>query len=408
MKAGQARGNNHRNKSTNPQGSRAAGGSDDKQRGTRGDGSIYLWKRKPPLKPVWVASLELPPDPETGKRRRKKFYGSSRKEAADRRRAYVKSPDATVEQRRAKGGTVGAVGKLWLKSLERDGRKRNTIAAYRSLLTNHVDPSTLAAIKVEQVTREHVRQMQASLHKRKASLRTQQAVHGVLNGLFRYAAACDMIAISPMHGLRRPGGSMQARVRRKEIRAWNEEEVRTFLAHARPTHYGPLFETMLGTGLRPGEAFALRWRDVDLGKKTITVRETMVDVDKEVTFEPPKTRQARRTIRIGASSVRALGARGKRDELVFTSGAGTPCSRDNVRRALTSICSKAEVPRLTPHELRHTHASLLLARGTPIKVVSERLGHRDVTTTLEVYQHLLPGMGERAADEIDAVLNPVS
>ena len=190
---------------------------------------------------------------------------------------------------------------------------------------------------------------------------------------------------------------------------WTEEEVRSFIGHAKDYHYGPLFEVALGTGLRPGELYALRWGDVDLVRGTLSVRETMTYCNGEIMFERPKTEQSRRTIKLAKATVTTLRAIGKEasDQLVFTTRSGAPCDRNNVRRSLRAIARSAGLEERTPHELRHIHASLLVARGTPIKVVSERLGHRDITTTLEVYQHLLPGMGERAADEIDAMLNAV-
>lgn len=370
-----------------------------KRRSTRGDGSVY--KRSSDGR--WIASVALGQSAD-GKQLRKVFYGKTRKEAADKRRDYVRSGRDAVDRAKAKGATVSSVGEEWLTWLADQGRKRATLAGYASALAHHVLPAPLGAVRIDRVRREHVEQLQESLRRAGASTRTRQAVHVVLNGIFKHALDRDLISRSPMVGLRRPGGARQAQEKPDRVRVWTEDEVRSFLRVARGTVYGRLFEFMLATGVRPGEAYALRWRDVDAKKRTVTIRESLVDVAGEVTFEAPKTDQARRTIPVGPSTLDVLGPRGKAGELVFTNNAGSVHSRSNVRKALARLARKAGVPARTPHELRHTHASVLLARETPIKVVSERLGHRDVTTTLEIYAHLMPGMGAIAVEQIEAVI----
>lgn len=378
-----------------------ANGSPPKKqaRGTRGEGSVF--QRKSDGR--WVARLPLGTGPD-GKPVVRSFYGASRKEAADARRAFVKSGGAVVARAKGTSTAVEAVGRMWLEALERHGRKPNTIATYGALLRTHVAPAALGAVKIDRVTRAHVETFLVDLRAGGASARTQQAVHSVLLGLFRHAMDQGLITSLPTAGVKRPGGARQAKVKPERVRVWTAAEARRFLEVARDTHNGRMFAAALGTGLRPGELFALRWRDVDLDRKTIAVRESLVEVNGEITFGPPKTEQSKRTIPIDDATAAALGAPGSKGELVFANQAGGPHNRNNVRRSLTALCKRAGVPVLTPHEIRHCHASLLLAAGVPIKVVSERLGHRDITTTLETYQHLLPGMGEQAATVIGSLL----
>lgn len=90
--------------------------------------------------------------------------------------------------------------------------------------------------------------------------------------------------------------------------------------------------------------------------------------------------------------------------LVFTDADGQPPHPDTLSGAFDRVVTGAPVPRITLHGLRHTHATILLAAGTPVKVVSERLGHRDVTTTLNYYGHVVPGIqGQAAAAFAEAV-----
>jgi integrase len=371
-------------------------------RRAHGDGSLY--QRESDGR--WVACVDLGVD-LAGVRRRKEFSARTKKDASEKRAAWIKSGALARHRRVIEAATVAEVAKMWLDYLGDQGRKRATIAGYRCMYTVHVASSFLAPIRVDLVVREHVERLYRDLAAKGLSMRMRQAIHVVLNGIFKHAIERELIARSPMERIKRPGGSKQARVKpHHRVRVWTEEEVRQFVEVAKGTQYGPLFEVALGTGLPPGELYALRWGDLDLYRGTLSVRETLVECEGEVTFETPKTEQSRRTIKLAKTTVATLTAIGKRgrNDLVFATQLGAPCDRNNVRRSLRALARKAGLEERTPHELRHTHASLLLARGTPIKVVSERLGHRDVTTTLEVYQHLLPGMGERAADEIDAML----
>lgn len=373
-------------------------------RRTHGEGSVYYRERDG----RWVATVDLGADPG-GRRRRKEFSAKTKKDAVAKRSKWLRSGAKNKEKRADKAPTFDQVGKMWLAFLADQGRKRTTVSNYTSMMRVHVTPTFLAGMRIDMIRREHIERFHGDLRYRKVSMRMRQAVHVVLNGVIKHAIERELIDLNPMQRVKRPGGAKQARVKsdRDRVRIWTEADVRRFIAFSKDFHYGPLFEVALGTGLRPGELYALRWGDVDLVRGTLSVRETMTYCDGEIMFERPKTEQSRRTIKLAKATIKTLREIGKqgRDQLVFTTKSGAPCDRNNVRRSLRAIARSAGLEERTPHELRHTHASLLLARGTPIKVVSERLGHRDVTTTLEVYQHLLPGMGERAADEIDAMLS---
>lgn len=377
----------------------------------RADGTGSEYKRKSDGR--WVATYPMPPGPDGKRRRPKEFSARTKREAIAKRRDWIQRGGVEADERkeRTEGpapGSVAAVGKEWLAYLADHGRKRSTIAAYRSALNTHVKTAALGQLRIDKVKREHIENLQTGMRSGKHSMRTRQAVHTMLNGLFKYAVDRTIIETSPMERIKRPGGARQARVKQRErAPAWSVAETKKLLKVARERHYGPLIELMLDTGLRPGEAYALTWGCVNLSDRTLRVELELVDVDGRVTYETPKTEQARRTVKLSKSTCAMLerlhdsAGSTKRGDFVFRTGAGTPCDRNNVRRALAAMCTAAEVPIHTPHSCRHTHASQLLQAGVNIKVVSERLGHRDVKTTLDVYSHLLPGMGQAAADAVD-------
>jgi len=160
---------------------------------------------------------------------------------------------------------------------------------------------------------------------------------------------------------------------------------------------------------------ALRWGDLDLERGALAVRRS---VDQYGEVNAPKSGKAR-TIDLDGACVAALhahriaqaawrlqlGTAWADGDLVFASEVGTALVHRNLYRVLVRLQAEAGVPAIRFHDLRHSSASLMLAAGIPIKVVSERLGHASVTITLDIYAHVLPGMGKQAAQTLGRLLS---
>jgi integrase len=178
-----------------------------------------------------------------------------------------------------------------------------------------------------------------------------------------------------------------------------DDQVRQFLEAARRSRYYALFALAVATGMRQGELLALQWPDVDFENNTVTVRRTVLRVKGRHVVKEPKTKASRRTIIVPAFAMNALHehrkkimAKGFVDRPVFCSLQGGIMSAQNLRKkTFKPILQRAGLPDMRFHDLRHTHASTLLSKGKSIKAVSRRLGHSNVTTTLQVYAHVLPG-----------------
>jgi len=169
--------------------------------------------------------------------------------------------------------------------------------------------------------------------------------------------------------------------------------------------------------VRRGELLALAWPDVDLEEGRLAIRRTVEESSAGVAFKEPKTARGARTIDLPAITVEALrehrkaqcktrlrvGSGFNSHDLVFPGADGEPWWPSNFARASRQVIKKAGLE-CRIHDLRHTHATMLLRQGVHPKVVQERLGHASIGITLDTYSHVMPGMQEEAAEKIDAGL----
>jgi|ERR1035437_3208796 integrase len=175
---------------------------------------------------------------------------------------------------------------------------------------------------------------------------------------------------------------------------------------------------MLSTGLRRGEALGLQWRDFDDTKRAISVRRQLKREGGSLITADTKTARSRRSVNLPRGLVRLLEEHRKRqdeehdvmDELwtdtgfIFTTSFGTPIDPRNLNREFDGICKRAGLDHWHPHELRHSAASLMLASGVKLQVVSEVLGHASIRMTADVYGHILAPDREAAADAMDQAI----
>jgi integrase len=189
---------------------------------------------------------------------------------------------------------------------------------------------------------------------------------------------------------------------RVEQRSWTPEELRAFLRAAAGHRLFAALWTAAFTGMRRGELLGLRWQDFDEKAATVSINWGLVAIDYEVHETRGKTPRSRRRIDLDPATVGVLAAwrEWQRAEQraagiegawwMFTDGGGQPIHPHAISQAFERIARRAGVPVIRLHELRHTHGTLLIAAGVPVKVVSERLGHATPAFTIETYQHVMP------------------
>jgi integrase len=250
----------------------------------------------------------------------------------------------------------------------------------------------LGKIPVASISTMDLREFQSSLLKYSAS--TQKQVWQFVAAALHRAVVDDVIQANPAAKLEAPKGG---RVRKRF--AWTREETAKALKVLQHHRQEALIRFMLTTGVRPGEALALRWKDINFTTGEVTIEQTVERAGKNPTFGTPKTETSARTFYIDADTATMLRQheakqafeRGKATiwadyGLVFPSKRGTPLDHRSMRRLMAFIAEEANVRHLTPHELRHTYRTLARISKVDNKLVSSRLGHASERTT-EIYDH---------------------
>jgi integrase len=195
------------------------------------------------------------------------------------------------------------------------------------------------------------------------------------------------------------------------MKTWTAEQLRAFLKATADDRLHPLWHVLAMTGMRRGEALGLKWDDVDLEAGRLSVRRALIPSGREVVVSEPKTARGRRSIALDPETVAVLKGQAARQlaaqadwqegwidsGYVFTTENGEPLNPEDVTRYFRQAVKKSMLPKIRLHDLRHTHATLALQAGVHPKVVSERLGHANVSITLDTYSHAIPAMQEEAA-----------
>jgi len=244
---------------------------------------------------------------------------------------------------------------------------------------------------------------QGAWQRRPLAPKTVRNVHGVLHRIMAAAVAQRLIRTNPCTDVRLP------RVPHREMRFLTEPEIARLLA-AVPDHWRPLVLLLVSTGLRWGEACALRARDVDVLGCKITVLRSMQELAStaEIVITEPKTKHARRTVTIPASVAEVLAgliAGRDRDDLVFTAPGGGPVRTRNFRRGWIKWTRQAGLDGLRIHDLRHTHAAILISAGVPLTAVQRRLGHSSISVTSDLYGHLLPAVDSGILSVVESAIS---
>ncbi|WP_019911539.1 tyrosine-type recombinase/integrase [Paenibacillus sp. HW567] len=302
--------------------------------------------------------------------------------------------------------------KQWLEDKQTKVRA-STMLTYSWLVEDHIIPA-LGHVELAKLNPMLIQQTYTTLMKEgKLGSENIQKTHTLVNDSLNRAERWGLISKNPAALVERP------RAEKKEIQIWDIKELNAFLWSARVSRYHIAFFIAAWTGMRQSEILGLRWKDIDFDNKTLRVVQTLRHNSTEL-VSTTKTKASNRNIALSDQTIEALQKHRRRQikerlhagevynnhDLVVCTAVGTPLNSRNLNRTFYDLIKKTKIRRISFHSLRHTHASLMLASGENVKIVSERLGHANIRITLDTYSHLLPNMQRDAAQNFDKLMLP--
>ena len=366
-------------------------------------------------------------DPRTGKRVTK--YASFK---GGKREAQAKLTELLSEVARGvlvdpSKETLAAFMDRWLRDWAAINVGAKTLERYKELTSGHIQPH-IGAMPIQKLQPVHLAELYAKLLREGnrqrgkpaitgLSPRTVGHVHRALHKALKVAVEWGVIQRNAAEVARPP------KVHATELEILSVEQARTLIEQLKGRPLYPIVVLGLATGMRRGELLALRWCDVDLDGRKLRVEQSLEQTKVGgLRFKAPKTKHGRRSISLAPSVVAELRTHWKQqqeerlglglgkapgDALVFPKWDGTPRIPTTTSTDWTRTLAQLELPPISLHALRHTHASQLVASGMDVLTISRRLGHSSPTITLGIYAHLFSNTDDRAADVIERAFGKV-
>lgn len=248
------------------------------------------------------------------------------------------------------------------------------------------------------------------------STSTIRKIHQLLNQAFDQAVKWKKVKFNPVINATPPP------VKKEEMKIWCFDEIHSFLDQCKKERHYITFLLAIYTGMRRGEILGLKWNDIDFEKKIIRVQRSLSHVPKKgYILTTPKTKKSLRQVPVPDFILnelnthkelqekwkKRLGDQFQDQELVISTETGTLQDPRNIIRVMRRISKAANVTSIRFHDLRHTHASILISEGVDIVKVSTRLGHANPKITLETYAHIMPNDDNEVADIFHNAVNKI-
>jgi integrase len=366
---------------------------------------------------VWELIVQLPRDPVSGKyKQMSRVVRGTKREAQRQLSALV----ASVSEGKVTSAAV-SLDELIARWLEARGERLSPTTAreYARLAKTIISPA-LGSQSIGKIKAHQLDALYAGLvNERGLSPSSVRQVHAVIRSSLNQAVKWGWLSENPAVKASPPA------VRRSEIVPPELQTAMRLLATAekRDPEFAILLRVLAATGARRGEVCALQWTDVDLDKRTLVIKHSIAKVADGVVQKDTKTHASRRialddaTVRILRHYRTEIERRAKTirvkvrdDAYVFSPDpdGGLPLHPDLVSGRFRSLCRKLGITGVRLHDLRHLHATQLLAAGVPVRTVSGRLGHANASTTLNVYAHFLEASDREAADVVSRLFDATS
>jgi integrase len=357
---------------------------------------------------------------QNGKRVRKSLYAKTRRELVEKLKAEQTKAGLGVAHA-GRMPTLGAFLESWLENNAQPKLKLSTYIRYRELSRLHIIPG-LGRFPLDKLT---VAQVQEFLNARAKSGMAAQTVHhlrAVLRTALNQAIRARVISFNAA------GLADSPRITPREPTYLKPDEARVFLQAAAQDRLGALYFLAFATGVRQGEALALRWEDVDLDHGTVTIGHTARRMriapgqPTQLIISDTKTAASRRVIPIPNFVVAALRHQRERQMFerraaqdnwqetgfVFTKPNGQPVEAEHLARSFATLLRRNSLGRMRWHDLRHSAITIMLAAGVPPRTVMQYAGHSNLATTMNIYAHVSPQMLGEASEAMQRLFGTTS
>ena len=277
--------------------------------------------------------------------------------------------------------------------------RKTTVSGYKGYLKNHLLPF-FEKYKACEINANHIRAYIAKMQEKGLKNKTINHTINLLSAIYNRAIETGFVNYNPVSLVKRLS------LPHLEMQFLDTSEIKTLLATAKakfPNFY-PLLQTAIATGMRRGELLALTWNDIDYNKKLVRVSKNYHNGGVNET----KTKNSVRNVCIPDNLIVILKEWKKIapvSKIIFCNSLGGYLNPDNMTKRFFKPClKKAGIRDIRFHDLRHTYASLMIAKGLPIKFIQQQMGHSSIQVTLDKYGHLMPELYEVGANAMNDVI----
>ncbi|WII36861.1 tyrosine-type recombinase/integrase [Paenibacillus thiaminolyticus] len=380
----------------------------------------------------WVCIADGPADPVTGKRNQISRRGKTKKEAMQRVQDQIdKLTEHGLLNKQKQKITFDKFAEEWLKTYASSGVKISTVRTRSKEIKNL--NKYMAKVSIDKVTPKMYQNVLNSLHtKDKFNDSTIEGIHSVASMIFKQAVIWEIIKSSPAQFVKLPKKQVTVEELEKQTdpigqKYLEKHELKEFLRAT--LEYGlendkEALYILAFTGMRVGELCALKWDDIYFDLNEIKITKTLYNPDnnmKKYSLLTPKTTTSVRRIKIDQfladmlrrhkarqNEVKMLNRIDYHGNFIFANSSGYPYIPKKINLRIQRILKNTSISKkVTPHTLRHTHISMLTEAEIDIKTIMERVGHKDMRTTMEIYTHVTEKMKKTASDKLKKYMEDI-
>ena len=355
----------------------------------------------------WEGKVSLGYRPD-GTRVRKSVYGKTKTDVRNLMKALDREHAAGIPVD-LKRQTVAQYMNTWLQDVAKGSVRPRTYNSYAQLTRDHLNPS-LGRHQLSKLTPQHVQAMMNDKLASGLSPRTVQYMRAILRRALGQALKWGLVSRNVATLVDPP------KPEHHDIQFLTPEQAKVFFQAVKGDRLEALYSVALTLGLRQSEALGLKWDDIDFMNRTLSIRRSLQRINRELVLTDVKTKRSRRVIPLPNSVATSLKEHRDRQsferkamamawvnvaDLVFTTPGGRPLDARGIVTQFKRHLVTVGLPDMRWHDMRHSCASLMLAKGIDARTIMETLGHSQISTTMNTYSHVIPDLQRQAADRMD-------